>query len=236
MTCRGGRKGRRVSVGPKGEEGEGGRGRTHPVGREQAHLDELDDVLARGLREHVRAEAAVVPDAGPPRAVDLVVLELAREEERDEELVEEALDEARRDDAEDGVAGLPDLEEPEQLEEADQADDREAVRDRGHRRAELAAAVVEHRAEEERDEEQDEQDDHVEDDRPERDDGDADEARHLLDAGGGESAGRGGQGGRVSGWESAGGGIGERDDTHDLTNRYGIVMMTAMHSGPSSSE
>jgi len=151
-------------------------------------LDELDDKLAGRLRDDVGAEAAVVPDTGPPGAVDFVVLELAREEEGDEEFVEEALDEARGDDAEDGVRGLPDLEEPEELKEADEADDREAVGDRGHRRAKLAAAVVEHRAEEERGEEEDDEDDHVEDDRAERDDGNPEEARDLLRARGGEAA------------------------------------------------
>lgn len=158
------------------------------VGREQAHLDELDDELSGGLREDVAAESAVVPHSGPPGPVDLVVLELSREEEGDEELVKEALDEARCDDTEDGVRDVPDLEEPEELKESNETDDRETVRDGGHRRSELGAAVVEHGSEEERDEEQDEQDDHVEDDRSERNNGDSEDTRDLLDSGGSEPA------------------------------------------------
>ena len=78
----------------------------------ERQLDDLDDELARGLRHRVRAEAAAVPLARPPRAVRLVVLELAREEDGDEDLVDRALDEDDDDQTEDRVCDVPELQEP----------------------------------------------------------------------------------------------------------------------------
>ena len=73
------------------------------VGAEERHLDNLDDELARGLRERGRSESTAVPcvvcvstvhplvragelltSSSPPGAVRLVVLELAREADGDE--------------------------------------------------------------------------------------------------------------------------------------------------------
>ena len=82
------------------------------IARPKTELDHLDDVLASGLAERVRAEAAAVPFTGPPRAVGLVVLELAGEEDRDEDLVDRTLDEDDDDEAEHGVRDVPELEEP----------------------------------------------------------------------------------------------------------------------------
>ena len=75
-------------------------------------LDDLHDELACRLRHRMRPETTAVPLARPPRAVRLVVLELAREEDRDEDLVDRALDEDDRDEAEDGVRNVPELQEP----------------------------------------------------------------------------------------------------------------------------
>lgn len=56
---------------------------------EESHLD---DRLARRLRPGRRAHTATVPLAGPPCPVDLVVLVLAGNTDRDQELEDEALD------------------------------------------------------------------------------------------------------------------------------------------------
>ena len=82
------------------------------VGAPQAKLDDLDNELTRRLRHDMRAQPTAVPLARPPRAVRLVVLELTREEDRDEDLVDRALDEDDRDEAEDGVRNVPELQEP----------------------------------------------------------------------------------------------------------------------------
>ena len=82
------------------------------VGAPQRQLDDLDDVFARRLRHGVVAQAAAVPLAGPPRAVRLVVLELAGQEDGDENLVHRALyvDDANQ--AEHRVRDVPELQEP----------------------------------------------------------------------------------------------------------------------------
>ena len=47
----------------------------------ELELNDLHDELARGLRHHVHAKTVAVPLAHSPRAVSLVVLELAGEED-----------------------------------------------------------------------------------------------------------------------------------------------------------
>ena len=86
--------------------------REQEVGRPERHLHDLDHKLARRLRERGRAEAAAVPLAGPPRAVRLLVLELAGEEDGDEDLLDGTLDGDDGDDSENGVRRIPKLEEP----------------------------------------------------------------------------------------------------------------------------
>ena len=82
------------------------------IARPKTELDHLDDVLARGLRERMRAEPAAVPFTGPPRAVGLVVLELARDKDGDQDLLDRTLNRDDRDQTENGVGRIPSLEEP----------------------------------------------------------------------------------------------------------------------------
>ena len=82
------------------------------VRRPERELDHLDDVLARGLAERMRAEAATVPFTGPPRAVGLVVLELAGEDEGDDEFVDCALDGDDGEETDDDVRAVPEFEDP----------------------------------------------------------------------------------------------------------------------------
>ena len=78
----------------------------------QRQLDDLHNELTRGLRHGVRAEAAAVPLARPPRAVRLLVLELTGEEYRDEDLLDRTLNGDNGNDAEHGMRRIPELEEP----------------------------------------------------------------------------------------------------------------------------
>ena len=82
------------------------------IARLKTELDHLDDVLARGLAERMRAEAAAVPFTGPPRAVGLVMLELAREDEGDDEFVDCALDGDDGEETDDDVRAVPEFEDP----------------------------------------------------------------------------------------------------------------------------
>lgn len=182
------------------------------VSGEEAHLNELDDKLAHRLAHRsVGTKRPVVPNTRPPGAVRLIVLELAREEDRNEDLEERPLDGDDREHAEEGVRGLPRLEEPleggrggssaserwkgaakrthEKLKEADHSNDSSSVGDGSHDGSELGAAVVQHRSEAERDEEENDEERHVPDDGSEGDDRKADETRDLGYAGLGKAVG-----------------------------------------------
>jgi hypothetical protein len=148
------------------------------VGSEERELDNFADHLTTGLSPGGSAHAATVPLARPPSAVDLVVLVLARDEDRDENLEDRALDGDRRDNTEHGVADLPPFEDPEELEEGDHSDDGTEVGDTGHNRTELARGA-DHGTDGDRGEEEDEKEDEVEDDRTEGDDGDTEETVDL---------------------------------------------------------
>ena len=58
----------------------------------QRQFNDLHDELTRGLGHGMRAEAAAVPLARPPRAVRLVMLEFTRQEHGNQELVNRTLD------------------------------------------------------------------------------------------------------------------------------------------------
>ena len=73
----------------------------------EGQLDDLDQKLTSGLRHGVIAQPTSVPLARPPRAVRFVVLELARQEDRDEDLVDGTLDEDDSDETEDGMCDVP---------------------------------------------------------------------------------------------------------------------------------
>ena len=79
------------------------------------------------------------------------------------------------------MADVPALDEPEELKEGDHADDAAQVGNSSHDGAKVAAAAGEHRSREERDDEQDNEDDGVEDDRAERDDGNAKDAVDVVE-------------------------------------------------------
>lgn len=66
----------------------------------ERELDNLDNVLASRLGHGVVTEPAAVPLTRPPRAVGLIVLELARDENRDQDLLNRALDRDDRDQTE----------------------------------------------------------------------------------------------------------------------------------------
>lgn len=113
-------------------------------------LDDLDHELAGRLAERMRSQAPAVPLARPPRAVRLIVLELPRQEHGDEDLEDRTLDEDDGDHAQYSMRCVPQLEEPQELEEADHADEGQRMRDEGDERSELREDSVEHRAQEER--------------------------------------------------------------------------------------
>ncbi len=145
------------------------------IGREQRHLDDLDNKLTSRLAEGVTTKTTTVPASRPPSAVGLVMLELTREYQSDQDLEDGALDGNDGDNAKHGVRGVPELEEPQELKGNNDTDNGENVSNRCHDRTKLSAAVVERRAKEHADQEEDEQDGSVPYDGTEGNDGDTDD-------------------------------------------------------------
>ena len=86
--------------------------RNQEVRRPETKLNALDHKLACRLRKDVHAKVTAVPDARPPGAVRLIVLELTAEEQRDADLVHRTLDGDDRDDTQDSVRRVPEFQEP----------------------------------------------------------------------------------------------------------------------------
>ena len=63
------------------------------VGAPERQLDDLDHKLSCRLAERMRTETTSIPLACPPRPVRLIVLELARKEDRDEDLEDRTFNE-----------------------------------------------------------------------------------------------------------------------------------------------
>jgi hypothetical protein len=58
----------------------------------QGQFDNFDDELSRGLRHHMRAQAAVSPSTCPPCSVGFIMLEFTGKEDRNQDLVNSPLD------------------------------------------------------------------------------------------------------------------------------------------------
>lgn len=94
-----------------------------------------------------------IPLAGPPAAIGLVVLKLARQKEDGQEPEHKALQGDHRDPSEDDGWDPPLLQEHQRLGKQDQVKHGPAVRHRGHHRAKLGAAQAQDGAKHERDKE-----------------------------------------------------------------------------------
>lgn len=76
------------------------------------HLDDLDNKFAGGLGNRGVSKTAAVPLTSPPSPVGFIVLELAGQEDRNKDLLNGPLDCDDRDDTEDRMGSIPELQEP----------------------------------------------------------------------------------------------------------------------------
>lgn len=114
----------------------------HKVGREETHLDDLDDEFSGRLTQDVRAKASVEPNTGPPCSVRLVVLEFSGEEDGDGYLEDSPLDHHHRNETDDSVRCVPHFQVPKELKEGDQADNGSHVRNSSHYGTELIGVAI----------------------------------------------------------------------------------------------
>lgn len=109
----------------------------YKVCRIQSHFNSLNHKLSSRLRESVRSQTPVEPNTSPPRSVCLVMLELSRQEDGNENLEDTPLNSNDRNDTENGMTRVPELEEPEEFEESHDTNHSTEMGNGGHGGSEL---------------------------------------------------------------------------------------------------